>query len=238
MLRLALRRARIRFVIGACIALTLPLWLPAAPSDRLWTLTGLALLAPWLVLGRDAAARRGGWRMAMAEAPRAGQLLVLELLPAALVVLLGAFIGTGGAMAPTLALTGWGLLLVCAADALDRRLGAAGPAWVAVLALGLAIYVAPLWLAFAFGAVDWAPWLATLSIGLHPTATALAAAGQSTLQDPIFYTFTLSGVVEVRPLAWGWGAAAFVMGALACIALAIRATRRVSGIALPLGSTT
>lgn len=225
MLPLALRRARIRFALGLCVVLTAPLWLPAAPSARIWTLTALALLAPWLVLGRDARSNAEGWRAALCDAPRAGRLVLLELIPPLLVVALGAIVGTGGVGLPALVAFTWAAALVCLADALDRRLGRPGPAWVAIFTFALALLTAPLWLAFAFGGAL-APWIATLAIGLHPAAATLAAAGQSTLQDPVFYTYTLSGVIEVRPIGWLGGAALFTVLALVGALRAIRAIRR------------
>ncbi len=234
MLRLALRRARTRFTLGLAFALAMPIWLPAAPSSRIWTLVAVALLAPWLVIGRDASSSREGWRLALCDVPLAGRLVVLELLPPLLVVAVAAIIGTGGPGAPALGLFAWGAALVCGADALDRRLGRPGPAWVATYGAALAVLTAPLWLAFAFGQAP--GWLATWTVGLHPAATVLAAAGQSTLQDPVFYTYTLSGVVEVRPLSWGWGAAASGLVALLAGARAARAVRRAPVNAAPMRS--
>lgn len=236
MLRLALRRARSRFAIGLSFALAMPLWLPSVPSDRIWALVMAGLLAPWLVLGRDARSSAEGWRTALCETPRASRLVLLELVPPLVVVAVAAIIGTGGVGAPALAVFAWGASLVCAADALDRGLGRPGPAWLAVAAGGLAVLTAPVWLAFAFGTTELAPWPATLTIGLHPAAATLAAAGQSTLQDPVFYTYTLSGVVEVRPLAWGWGVAVFGLAASVATVRAVRAVRRVPANAVSMRS--
>jgi len=235
MLRLALRRARTRFTLGLAFALAMPIWLPSGPSSRIWALVGAALLAPWLVLGRDAHSSREGWRMALCDVPRAGRLVALELVPPLLVVAVAAIVGTGGVGAPALSLFAWGAALVCGADALDRRMGRPGPAWVALYAAALVVLAAPVWLAFAFGLAP--GWLATWIVGLHPAASVLAAAGQSTLQDPVFYTYTLSGVVEVRPLSWGWGAAAFGLVALLAGIRAIRAVRQAPVNAAPMRST-
>lgn len=235
MLRLVLRRARTRFALGLAFAMAMPIWLPATPSSRIWALVAVSLLAPWLVLGRDAASSREGWRLALCDVPRAGRLVLLELVPPLIVVAVAAIVGTGGLGAPALGLFAWGAALVCVADAFDRRLGRPGPAWVAVYGAALLVSTAPLWSAFAFG---YAPGtVATWAVGLHPAAMVLAAAGQSTLQDPVFYTYTLSGVVEVRPLGWGWGAAAFGLVALLGAARATRAVRRAPVNAVSMRST-
>ncbi len=233
MLHLAIRRARTRFALGLAFVLAMPLWLPERPSSRIWALVAVALLAPWLVLGRDARSSVEGWRLALCDVPRAGRLVLLELLPPLAVVAVGAVVGTGGLGAPALALFAWGAALVCGADALDRRLGRPGPAWVALFSVALAVLTAPLWLAFAFGHGPLATWV----VGLHPAAATLAAAGQSTLQDAIFYTFTLSGVVEVRPLPWGWGAAASGLVAVVAGIRAMRAVRRAPANAVSMRST-
>lgn len=226
MLRLVLVRARVRLGAGLLIALTLPLWLPAQPSHRLWVVAALGLLAPWLVLGRDRGRAREGLRAALRSAPRGGLLALAELLPALVVVWFAALIGASGVLTAALALFAWGAGLVALADALDRRVGRAGPAWVVVLVLGLAVFTAPLWLAPFFGRVPWAPWLGTAAVGLHPAAAALTAAGHPALQDAVFYTYTLSGVHEVRPLPWTCGTAFFGLAALAGAIMSMRAVRR------------
>ncbi|MCA9540194.1 MAG: hypothetical protein KC620_14955 [Myxococcales bacterium] len=233
MFRLAFRRARLRFALGAAFALALPLWLPAAPSARAWTLSALCLLAPWLVLGRDARSQAEGWRQALCDVPRGGRLVLLELLPPFGVLLLGALMGTGFAWRPAVALVAWGACLVTAADAFDRGFGRAGPAWVAVLIAALALMLAPLWLAPWFGEARLAPWLATGAIALHPAGVVLSAADLPALQDPMFYAFSLSGVVEVRPVPWTWGTAVFSLAAAAGAARAVRAVRRLPATVSP-----
>ena len=225
MLRLVFRRARARLALGLVAALTLPLLLPEAEDARLRALAAATLLAPWLVLGRDAERAREGWRTS-ALARRGGRLVLLELVPALLVVAACALAGTGGRWQPALALFAWGGALVALADALDRRWTRAGPAWVGVLTGALAVWTAPLWLAPWFGQTGLAPWIASGSVGLHPAAVALVAAGRPALQDPLFYSLTLSGVVEARPLSWSWGTTLFALTAFVGATLAVRAARR------------
>jgi len=225
MLRLVLRRARWRLAVGLLVAASLLFWLPEAEGDRLRALAAWALLAPWMVLGRDARRVREGWRSA-GVARRGAWLVWLELLPALALVALVALVGAGGRLQPALALFAWGASLVAVADAADRRWGRAGPAWLGVCAAATALWTAPLWLAPWFGRTDLAPWLASGSVGLHPAGVALAAAGRPALQDPVFYTLTLSGVVEARPLSWAWGSSLFMLTAIVGGALGVRASRR------------
>ncbi len=222
MVRLTFHRARWRLLLGVAVILAVSAALPAAAGPRIWTLASLGLLAPWLVLGRDAVRAREGWRIA-GRAPRGAALVLLELVPPLLVVGLGAALS---ASAAGWVLLSWGAAMVCVADALDRRWTRPGPAWVGLLVSALVLWTAPLWLAPWFGRTALAPWIASGSVAAHPAGAALAAAGFAALQDPVFYRFTLSGVVEARPLSGAWGASLFTTTALAGAAMAVRAARR------------
>ena len=224
MLRLVLRRARLRFAIGLAVAAALPMLLPDARDVRLWMLAAGATAAPWLVLGRDATRAREGWRVAASSA-RGHLVVLLELVPALLVVSVAAFVGAGG-WRPGLALFVWGAALVTLADAADRRWSRSGPAWVGLLVLVAAVWTAPLWLAPWYGRPGLSPWLVSVVVALHPVGSVLASAKLPTLQDPTFYTLTLSGVVEARPLSWIWGVSLHALVATAGAALAVRAARR------------
>ena len=105
-----------------------------------------------------------------------------------------------------MAVTLWVLALMSTADLLDRWVGDVRQAWLGLWSITLLGLTAPLWLAPLYGQTALAPALATWAIGLHPAAMTLGAFGLPTLQDPVFYHLTLSGVVEVRPVWWGWGA--------------------------------
>lgn len=225
MTRLVMRMVWMRWVIGMLAALSLPLWLPEALPTRIWCLTGLSFLTPWMVIGLDQRRRDLGIRQGISRARRAPLLVCLEMLPPLTVILAGAMAGTGGRPAASLCLAAWAMALVAGADALDRRAGSAGGAWTPIFGLALAWCTAPLWLGGWFGSTAAAPWLATLSIGLHPAAAALDAADLSTLQDAWFYTGTLSGVVEAHPVSWLWGLFVFIGWAALAIAMAIRAAR-------------
>ena len=217
MLRFVLRRARYRFLAGFVAAMGLLVSLPDPMEQRVWWTAALLLLAPWLVLGRDGQRQAQGWRDTASRAPRIVWLALAELVPALVVVALVAGIGARFALAPTLTLFAWGAALVTLGDALDRRTGRASVAWVVVSGGALAVSTAPLWLAPWFGESLWSPWLASGAVALHPVGAALAAAGLPTLQDPIFYSLSLSGVVEARPMSWAWGATFF--GVIACAGL-------------------
>ncbi len=202
-LRSGFRRCAAAVVLGALLTLALP---ETASMRAQAAALGMGLFAPWLVLGRDAARRPDGFREALRVSRRAGRLVVAELLLPFAAVLLVALVWASARPLPALALAAWGWAAVAAADALDRRALHPGGAWVAAAALVLGLYSAPWWLA-PFMGHGYGHWPATLGFGLHPAAVTLAAGGRAALQDPFFYTWTLSGTVDARPLPWNIGTA-------------------------------
>ena len=225
MLRAAFIQSKLRLLIGAGVLGIAAMDLAGAGS-ALWSAVLLGLLAPWLVLGRDTQRLSSGIREGLRLAPNGGRWVVAELAPPLSLVAIGALLGAGGQPIPALCLFCWGAWLVAMADAFDRRSARAGAAWLAVLIPALALLTMPLWLAGLFGDAALAPWPATLSVGLHPAGMALAGAGKAALQDPVFYRWTLSGVVEAYPLSWLYGAAFYMALAALAVGAAIRAARR------------
>lgn len=207
----------------AFFAFSSPLLFPDGLADRLRLLALLTLLSPWLVLGREARRRQRGLRRAMAMTPRLWRLVLLELLLPLTPVWVLAWLNAPWEAA--LSLTAFSAALMSFADALDRRSGQAGEAWVKIFFASGLIFTAPLWLAPFYGLPGLSPWVATYGVGLHPLASALAASGRVTLQDPYFYEWTLSGVLEVRPLGWTWGAGVYALAAAAGTLVAIRGAR-------------
>lgn len=217
LMQLALRSTGARLVGGAAAVVALALLLPADPSARLWWSAVVALAAPWLVLGRSARRRAQGWAGA-SRAVHARRLLAIELALPLLVVALGAVLAAPNLPAAAV-LAAWGASLVCLADVLDRGRTGPGAAWVVCLGFGAAVLTAPLWLAPLFGRPE-LNGLASVAIGGHPVGAALTGAGLPLLTDPVFYRWTLSGVVEALPLPWTHGASAFGLVALLATASA------------------
>lgn len=226
MLGWVLRCARLRLAVAAAAVVAEGLLLPVEAAPRLWWGAALALAVPWMVLGRERARRDAGLTAAQAVAPRGGRLVLAELLPGLGVALAGAVVAARAIPEATLGLWCWAAALICIADAADRRLGHAGAAWLVILVPALLLLAAPLALGPWMGRTDAAPWLATGAVAAHPAAVALSGAGLPVLQDPLFYRFTLSGVVEVRPMPWYSGAAVHLAVAALAAGLARRAARR------------
>lgn len=204
-LRYVLLSQRRRWAATLAVGLGLTPLLPAAPSVRVHAMAALvAFVVPFVVLGRDASRRRDGFRDALAVSRRAGRLVVLEHVVALAILAPVALLWCGAQPGPTLAVLAWGAAVLGVTDALDRRSTHPGAAWAAVASLAFVFYTAPLWLA-PFMGHGFGHWPATLGIGLHPAATALVAGGRTALQDKVFYTYTLSGSVDARPLEAGIG---------------------------------
>ena len=90
--------------------------------------------------------------------------------------------------------------------------------------MAVVVLTAPLWVAGWLGGAS--HWPGTLAVGLHPAAAALAGGGHATLQDPVLYRWSLSGVVEVRPLPW-WPATLTFLGlAMVMARAALHSARR------------
>ena len=228
MMPLVLRSSASRVMVGFAAVLGLAVWLPEALNLRLWiTAASVALLAPWLVLGRDRLRRRQGWRDAVATSLARRRLVLAELLGPALVVLAAGLVAARGALAPSLALALWGWAMIASADALDRHRDAPGAAWLACVFGATVLWTAPWWLARWFGRTALAPHLSSNAVALHPAGTALAAAELPTLQDPLFYKYTLSGVVEALPSSWLRGALFFGVITLVALSLSVRAAGQI-----------
>lgn len=201
MLAFALRASLRRCVIALPIGGALTFVLPDAVSVRVQLTTlVVGLVAPWLVLGRDTARRMDGFREAVRNGRRTGRLVLAELaLPVATLAML-ALLWARGAWGPALVTTLWGTTVLALADGFDRRAPHAGAAAVATLSLVGLVLASP-WILSPLMGQGLGHWVATLTFGLHPAGLVHVAAGHAALQDPFFYTWTLSGTVDARPVA-------------------------------------
>lgn len=227
MLPNAFRESRLRLLVGLGVVGVAGVSL-AGVAHPLWSAVLLGLLAPWLVLGRDAARMRAGVREGIRLAPNGGRWVIAELAPPLALCAVAAAVFARGAPGVTLCLFAWSAALVSVADALDRRSAHPASAWIALMLPIALLLTAPLWAAGWFSAPGLSHWPASLSVALHPAGMTVAASGQAALQDPVFYRWTLSGVVEARPLGWWIGASFYGFVALCGVGAARRAARRPS----------
>ena len=207
--RLIQRRRRpflLSHLVFGALAAALLIFLPTEPSARLWGGALATLLAPSLVIGRSQRWRSEGMSATLLSTPSLLRWQLIQLQPALLIVCLAGLVIGRGSFPVALLFILWGTLSVFLADTFDRRLQSFGQAWCWTLLLQLGFLSAPLWGGIWFGRTFLSPWLATLCINLNPVIAGLAAAGRPTLQDPVLYQLTLSGIVEVRPLPW-WSCA-------------------------------
>ncbi len=216
-----LRRARVRVLIGLAVVGASAVVLPQATSPRLWAGAALMMLVPWLVLGRSDRLRREGWLQTLRGARSSWRWGVAELVVPALVVVAGAAVVGAGSPGPTGALLAWGLFALAVADRSDRRGVHAGAAAVPTFSILIALFASP-WLAAPVFGQGLGHWPATLVFGLHPVGVALSTSGRSPLQDPFFYTWTLSGTVDARPLTPNVGLSLWIILALVAGLVATR----------------
>jgi hypothetical protein len=200
--------------------------LPESPSVRVWCTTlAVGLVGPWLVLGRDASRRADGFREAVRLGRRSARLVLAELLGPAVTLAALALLWSGGAGLPALVTTLWGVAVLALADGFDRRAPHAGAAAVSTLVV-VGLLLATPWLCSPWMGQGLGHWVATLTFGLHPAGIAHAAAGRAVLQDPFFYTWTLSGTVDARPMAALHGLVFLSVLAVFAAGFSVRSARR------------
>ena len=211
-----------RILSGLLLALILLLVLPSFPVWRFWCGTLLGLACPLLVLGRRQALNARVYSILLSTLPRPRRWQLLSLTPAFFVILLFALIIAQGSMKLTLTFFMWGVCCVSISDLFDHHYRALGQAWTLSLMSITTLISAPFWGAIWFGSTPLAPWLATVVFGTHPTFSGLQALGVVTLQAPVMYDLTQSGLVEVHPLPWWSGACLYGVITLFCVEYMVR----------------
>ena len=231
MVRFALRQSLSR--TGPALALTLVVGFLAPSGHGLRALfaQAVAIFLPLLVLGRDQRRRVEGSRFAMRLTPGASRLALFELVPGLFVSAVWASVltrsGSGFEPAAAIVLALFYFTVVAVSDAFDRRSADAGEASVRVMG-ALAVWLTlPVILGPIFGR-GYGHWPATLAVGMNPAGAVLAAQGRTALQDPIFYTYTWSGMVDARPLPWGLTALAFAVALCFALVAVVFAARSIS----------
>ena len=193
------------FMLAGCLSI-LGYWLsPDSPSGRYWVASLWMFMTPLLWAGRYSAVEyQNRIRYVLLSAKRSKvhcielvMMFVLTLFVAAGVcrgVGLSCFaVGLWGAV-----LCGWTSLL----DQLGRRVSST---LISVTCGGLLVWSCPFWLGGWLGEPGFSPWLASWIMWLHPVSQALTFSGASNLIEPVFYSLTFIGVVEVELFRPIWG---------------------------------
>ena len=211
-----------RVLFGIFLAMTVALFLPDSITERLWVGSLFGLACPFLVLGRRRLLNREVYTLLLASLPHRRWWQFWGLTPACFTIALWSIVIARGHLALTLTFFCWGVCCVSIADLFDQRRQTIGSAWANSIVLISLFLTAPFWGALWFGRTVFSPWIASLCLGIHPTFTGLKALGQMTLQDPILYQITQSGLVEVHPLSWWSGVAFYSLISLLCLEFAVR----------------
>jgi len=116
------------------------------------------------------------------------------------------------------AMFAWAFLILSVADGFDRTFVKPSTVWVWTLLVVLSLTASPVLMAPMYGNTAFAPYVVTYTVGLHPGAMYLAAHELPTLQNPILYAVSLSGVIEAYPVRWHFGAGTYFTLAVVLIA--------------------
>ena len=211
-----------RVMVGLALAFLTGLLLPSELAARLWMGACCTLLLPLMVIGRRRLLNRTIYARMLASSPYRRRWQLGSLSPAFFIILLWSVMIAQGHLKLTLIYFTWGLCCVCIADLFDQWQSHLGGAWAySILSITL-LLTAPFWGALWFGRSIFSPWIASLCLGLHPTFMGLKATGQVTLQNPLLYQLTQSGLVEVYVLPWWIGLIVYLLISCICIELNIR----------------
>ncbi|MEE2786082.1 MAG: hypothetical protein VX589_02015 [Myxococcota bacterium] len=226
MLTYILKRDRIILGLSALAIVVGDWFLPDAAGPRSWCLLAASLCLPFCVVGRSYQRAHENWLTVSRRTHRRLKYLVMEQLSTVLILGLFALLGGQGEWRATLALLTWGAAILLVSDAVDRLLVTPARVWSTLVFAGLFLLLSPLYLAPWFGQTALSPGLSSYAIGLHPIGLVLSAFGEPTLQNPLLYRVSLSGVVEVRPLTWTYGLVFYVAVSMVALWCAVYAERR------------
>jgi hypothetical protein len=210
MFNILLWQSKWRVGFGIVALLLTLLFIPENVTTRLWLGVGLGLLCPLLVLGRRRSLNREAYALILSALPRQRRWQLWGLTPSFFIVALWAIMIAQGSWQLGLIFLSWGVACVSLADFFDKRKVRLAEAWGWSLVFILTLGSAPFWGALFFGRTAFSPWVATLCISAHPVYTGLKSIGRHSLQDPLLYEITQSGLVEVHPLPW-WSSTCFLL---------------------------
>lgn len=211
-----------RLIGGAITVLILTYKLPSDPIERqLWG-AALGLLAPLLALGRRELLNRAAYHhyQRTLTHPRLWELK--GLLPAFSILIFWSLLVSQAQGPLFVVYLSWYSLCLLIGDFFDVKRERLGEAWAYTSVVLISLITAPLWGALWFGETPFTPWVATLSIGLHPTFAAVSSSAEVALQVPLLYQNTLSGLVEVRSLPWWIAPVCYVAVSLTLLELITR----------------
>ena len=183
---------------GALLAVVGYALVPESVGGRFWTGSAWMLLSPLLIAGRFRAPEFANRTQFILQSGRRSNIHLMELFGAFFCSVCIGVAVVGDVTLPALVLGVWGGLLCGISSVLEQvNLSNSTTLLVGVFVGGL-FWSSPFWLGPWLGEPGFTPWLASWLMWLHPVSLALSLAGLTNLIEPIFYSVTLIGVVEVE----------------------------------------
>ena len=181
-------------------------WLsPDSETGRFWVASLWMFMTPLILMARYDSRKSVGLTTFILRSPRRSRMHILE---SALCVVLALLVGICASKELSLAAVSigiWGAFLCAVSSILDQMGRRSVDVLSIVTMLGLAVWSSPFWLGAWLGEPGFTPWLASWIMWLHPVSQALTFSGLSNLIEPVFYSLTFIGVVEVELFKPLWG---------------------------------
>lgn len=186
------------YLVAGLLMVCAFVWAPDAVGGRFWTGSALMLLSPLILLTRYARDDFQHGVQSVLLSPRRSHIHLIELNTAlGLCIVLG-IVCVGGMTWSALVLGVWGSFLCGLASLFEQGDWSASNVLAVVFGIGLLLWSSPFWLGPWLGEPGFTPWLASWVMWLHPVSQALSLSELTNLIEPIFYSVTFVGVVEVE----------------------------------------
>ncbi len=216
MFNILLWQSKRRILWGVGLLLLSLIFIPNEITLRLWFGLAAGLLCPLLVLGRRRSLNREAYALILRALPRQRRWQIWGLTPSFFVVLLWAILIAHGSWKIFVIFLSYGIACISLSDFFEKQNVRLAIAWGWSSLSIIAIATAPFWAALFFGRTAFSPWIATFSISAHPVYSGLKSIGRHSLQDPLLYDFTQSGLIEVLPVPWWAGSLTLLVISVAC----------------------
>lgn len=202
--RVLVYHCRRMFMVAGALMVCAYLFAPYAMGGRFWTGSAWMMLSPLILLARYPRSGFVERTQAVLMSPRRSSIHLLELCVAAVLSVMLGCVCVGDVTLSALILGLWGSFLCGLASVFEQMKRPPSTAIALVFGIGTLLWTSPFWLGPWLGEPGFTPWLASWLMWLHPVSLALSLSDLTNLIEPIFYSVTFVGVVEVElfdPLA-------------------------------------
>lgn len=197
-LRLLTYHCRRMFLVAGILMLCGYVFAPEAMGGRFWTGSAWMMMSPLILLTRYARGEFNECVQAVLLSPRRGQIHMTELYVSFVLCIVLGIVCVGAVTWSALALGFWGSLLCGVASVFEQAERSPSTALAMAFGVGVLAWASPFWLGPWLGEPGFTPWLASWLMWLHPVSQALSLSELTNLIEPIFYSVTFVGVVEVE----------------------------------------